>query len=62
VVVAWQQALIAHHVISDIAANRDGIYGKGMAGAVRRLQRSWGWSNADGVAGAHTWSRLHGGP
>jgi hypothetical protein len=61
VVLAWQAALIAAGVISDRPANRDGRYGPGMAGAVRRLQASWGWSNADGVAGAHTWSRLHGG-
>jgi hypothetical protein len=61
VVVAWQAALIAHGVISDNPANRDGVYGKGMAGAVRRLQESWGWSNADGVAGPHTWRKLHGG-
>lgn len=62
VVLAWQEALIEAGVISDRAANRDGRYGPGMAGAVRRLQASWGWSNADGVAGPHTWSRLHGGP
>jgi peptidoglycan hydrolase-like protein with peptidoglycan-binding domain len=58
----WQAALIAAGVISDNAANRDGRYGPGMAGAVRRLQRSWGWSDADGIAGRHTWSTLHGGP
>jgi hypothetical protein len=62
VVVAWQVALVAAGVISDSPANHDGRYGPGMAGAVRRLQLSWGWSNADGVAGRHTWSRLHGGP
>ena len=61
-VLAWQVALIAAGVISDRPANRDGRYGSGMAGAVRRLQLSWGWSDADGVAGPHTWSRLHGGP
>ena len=61
VVEAWQAALIDRGVISDNAANRDGVYGRGMAAAVRRLQESWGWSNADGVAGAHTWSKLHGG-
>jgi hypothetical protein len=60
VVLAWQKALIAHDVISDIAANRDSDYGDGMFEAVLRLQRSWGWSDADGVAGKHTWSRLHG--
>jgi hypothetical protein len=26
-----------------------------------RLQKSWEWSDADGVAGKHTWSKLHGG-
>ena len=62
VVDAWQRALIAAGVMSDNPANRDGRYGAGMAGAVRRLQQSWGWSDADGIAGAHTWSRLHGGP
>jgi N-acetylmuramoyl-L-alanine amidase-like protein/LysM domain-containing protein/putative peptidoglycan binding protein len=61
VVRAWQEALIAAGVISDRPANRDGRFGSGTAGAVRRLQASWGWSNADGVAGPHTWSRLHGG-
>jgi hypothetical protein len=29
--------------------------------AVLRLQRSWDWSDADGVAGRHTWTKLHGG-
>jgi hypothetical protein len=62
VVLAWQKALIAHRVITDCAANRDSHYGDGMFKAVRRLQRSWGWSDADGVAGRHTWSKLHGGP
>ena len=61
VVLAWQAALIAHGVIRDNPANRDGHYGSGLAGAVRRLQESWGWSDADGAAGPHTWSRLHGG-
>lgn len=59
VVVAWQKALIDAGVIRDSDANRDGVYGPGMAGAVRRLQQSWGWSNADGVAGPHTWTMLH---
>ena len=27
-----------------------------------RLQKSWDWSDADGVAGKHTWRKLHGGP
>jgi hypothetical protein len=32
-----------------------------MKKAVLRLQRSWDWSDADGVAGKHTWTKLHGG-
>jgi hypothetical protein len=62
VVLAWQEALIARRVIRDNADNRDLHYGTGMRDAVERLQRSWGWSDADGVAGKHTWSKLHGGP
>lgn len=62
VVLAWQAALIARGVISDTPGNRDGYYGPGLARAVRRLQESWDWSDADGIAGPHTWSRLHGGP
>jgi hypothetical protein len=61
VVLAWQKALIVRDVISDNAANRDSHYGDGMFKVVMRLQRSWGWSDADGVAGKHTWSKLHGG-
>ena len=61
VVLAWQQALIAHRVISDIPANRDSHYGRGMFTAVMRLQRSWDWDDADGVAGRNTWRKLHGG-
>jgi LysM repeat protein len=60
VVLAWQEALIARRVIGDNRANRDSHYGQGMFKAVMRLQRSWGWTDADGVAGKHTWSRLHG--
>ena len=61
-VLAWQKALIAHGVIRDSPANRDSHYGQGMLKAVMRLQRSWDWSDADGVAGKHTWRQLHGGP
>ena len=61
-VLAWQQALIAHGVIGDSAANRDSDYGEGMERAVLKLQTSWGWTDADGKAGSHTWSKLHGGP
>jgi hypothetical protein len=61
IVLTWQRALIARRVISDNAANRDSHYGEGMQKAVLKLQRSWGWSDADGVAGRHTWRKLHGG-
>jgi hypothetical protein len=61
IVEAWQRALIVQGVITDNEANRDGVYGPGLAAAVLRLQQEWGWSDADGVAGSHTWSRLHGG-
>jgi hypothetical protein len=62
VVLAWQEALIAKGVIADSDANRDSFYGDGMFRAVLELQRSWGWSDADGVAGDHTWAKLHAGP
>jgi hypothetical protein len=61
IVLTWQVALIDHGVISDNADNRDSHYGDGMKKAVLRLQRSWDWSDADGVAGKHTWTKLHGG-
>jgi LysM repeat protein len=61
VVTAWQEALIARGVISDTQANHDGAYGEGMEKAVRKLQESWGWSDADGKAGSHTWRKLFGG-
>jgi hypothetical protein len=32
-----------------------------MTKAVLKLQQSWGWSDADGKAGEHTWRKLHGG-
>ena len=62
VVLAWQEALIAHGVIADTPGNHDSSFGEGMERAVLALQRSWGWTDADGKAGAHTWSKLHGGP
>jgi hypothetical protein len=62
VVLAWQLALIARGVIRDNDENRDQHYGTGMRDAVLALQRSFGWTDADGKAGKHTWSRLHGGP
>ena len=61
VVTAWQEALIARGVSSDTLANHDGVYGEGMEKAVRKLQESWGWTDADGKAGSHTWRKLFGG-
>ena len=61
VVTAWQEALIARGVISDTQANHDGDYGEGMEKAVLKLQQSWGWTDADGKAGSHTWRKLFGG-
>jgi LysM repeat protein len=61
VVTAWQEALIARGVIADTQGNHDGVYGEGMEKAVRKLQQSWGWTDADGKAGAHTWRKLFGG-
>ncbi|MET0323867.1 MAG: N-acetylmuramoyl-L-alanine amidase [Ilumatobacteraceae bacterium] len=61
-VLAWQEALIAAGVIRDKPANRDSVYGEGMRKAVLKLQTSWDWDDADGKAGEHTWSKLHGGP
>jgi len=48
-------------VIADTPANHDTHYGSGMAKAILKLQQSWGWTDADGVAGEHTWRKLHGG-
>lgn len=59
IVVAWQEALIARGVIADNHGNRDGEYGEGLERAVLKLQKSWGWSDADGVAGSGTWTKLH---
>ena len=61
VVLAWQKALIAHGVIADTPGNRDSGFGEGLERKVRELQQSWGWTDADGVAGSHTWTKLHGG-
>lgn len=58
VVVAWQEALIAHGVIADTKGNHDGDYGEGMEKAVLELQQSWDWSDADGIAGRGTWKKL----
>lgn len=59
VVRAWQDALVRKGVIRASPANRDGHYGNGMQRAVRNLQRSWGWTDADGTADERTWRRLH---
>jgi hypothetical protein len=59
VVLTWQKALIASGTINDSAGNRDSNYGEGLERAVLALQQSWGWSNADGIAGSGTWKRLH---
>ncbi len=59
VVVAWQEALIAHGTIANTKDNRDGDYGEGMEKAVLELQQSWDWSDADGIAGPGTWKKLH---
>jgi len=48
-------------VIADTQGNHDGVYGEGMEKAVLKLQQSWGWTDADGKAGAHTWRKLFGG-
>lgn len=58
VVRSWQQALIDHGVIANSTGNRDGDYGAGTERAVRELQESWGWTDADGIAGPGTWKRL----
>jgi hypothetical protein len=60
-VLAWQKALIARGVIADTPANHDAHFGSGMTKAVLRLRQSWGWTDADGVAGEHTWRKLQGG-
>jgi len=59
IVLAWQEALIAHGVIADTTGNHDGDYGEGMERAVLELQQSWNWSDADGIAGSGTWKKLH---
>jgi LysM repeat protein len=58
IVIAWQEALIAHGIIADTKGNHDGDYGESLEKAVLELQQSWGWSNADGVAGSGTWKKL----
>ncbi len=55
---AWQQQMIDHGVITDNPANHDGVWGNGMHNACFNMQRSWGWSDADGIGGKHTWPHL----
>ena len=59
IVLAWQEALIAHQVIADNADNRDEAYGEGMQNAVLKLQQQWGWPKPSGVADGNTWQQLN---
>lgn len=58
VVLDWQEAMIYGGWISDNPSNRDSYYGDGMYGAVLKMQQGFGWSDADGVAGDHTWAHM----
>jgi hypothetical protein len=60
IVRVWQAILTEADVISDIPANHDGYYGPQMTNAVLSLQRSWGWKNADGVAGRAKYDQIAG--
>lgn len=55
---AWQDAMILNGIIKDNSANHDGVWGDGMHNACFKMQQSWGWSDADGVGGKHTWPHL----
>jgi hypothetical protein len=55
---AWQHILIQAGAISDIPENHDGYYGPGMYQVVLRIQQSWGWSDADGIAGPRTYQMI----
>lgn len=55
---AWQDAMILNGIISDNSANHDGVWGTGMHNACYDMQRSWGWGDADGIGGSHTWPHL----
>lgn len=55
---AWQDEMIRHGYISDNPANHDGVWGDGMHNACRKMQQTWGWSDADGIGGEHTWPHL----
>ncbi|MDQ1424455.1 MAG: hypothetical protein QOD72_1953 [Acidimicrobiaceae bacterium] len=58
---AWQEILIQAGVIADNPSNHDGQYLKGMRDKVFDLQsRVWGWSDADGRAGPHTYAKITG--
>jgi hypothetical protein len=52
---AWQDMMIFGGWISDNPANHDGVWGDGMYYACYELQTGFGWSDADGVGGGHTW-------
>ena len=54
----WQDAMILNGIISDNSANHDGVWGNGMHNACFNMQKSWGWGDADGVGGSHTWPHL----
>ena len=55
---AWQDAMILNGYISDNAANHDGVWGNGMHNATYEMQLDFGWNDADGVGGQHTWPHL----
>lgn len=58
VVQVWQDILIRAGAIRDTPANRDGVYGPGMAAAVTSLQTRWGSQVVDGIAGPGTYRRI----
>jgi hypothetical protein len=51
----WQDMMIVGGWISDTRANQDGVWGNGMHGACLRMQQGFGWSDADGIGGPHSW-------
>jgi N-acetylmuramoyl-L-alanine amidase len=55
---AWQDAMILNGIIADNNSNHDGVWGDGMHNACFNMQRSWGWSDADGIGGQHSWAHL----
>ncbi len=57
----WQAILIRAGIIADNPSNHDGQYLQGMRDKVFDLQsRVWGWSDADGKAGPHTYAQITG--